>query len=241
MAKDKTVKSRSARKRLSLEQLHKPERVLALSDGVVAVAITVLVLPLADIDLPQQVIDSGTVASYIWNTYSQLMISFVITWLVIIAYWFDHYKLFNRLNYVDNFTIRVNMLWLFAIVVLPFPTNLLGQSDAGPSGEIVCLYLLVLFITNLAMFLMEYHIEKYPELRDPERAWYTNSWVFGLAAAIYILILACLAPFLGGGTLWGLFGLFFLGSFARLGNLGSKAEAPDPKLEAEAKEADNTD
>lgn len=241
MAKDKTQKDKPATKRLSLEQLHKPERVLALSDGVVAVAITVLVLPLADIELPQQVIDSGTAASYIWNTYSQLMISFVITWLVIIAYWFDHHKFFNRLNYVDNFTIRVNMLWLFAIVLLPFPTNLLGQSTNGPSGEIVCLYLLVLFVTNLAMFLMEYHAEKHPELRDPERPWYTKSWASGLVAAIYIFLLACIAPFLGGGTLWGLFGLFFLGSFSRLGNLGTKAESADPELEAEAKEVSKTD
>lgn len=235
MAKEKDGRGIQVSQRLGLERLHKPERVLALSDGVVAIAITVLVLPLADIDIPQEVFNSNTVTSYIWDTYSQLIVSFIISWLVIIAYWFDHHRLFNKLKYVDDFTIRVNMLWLFAIVVMPFPTNLLGQSTNGPSGQAVSLYLFVLFATNLSLFIVEYHADKHPELRDPNHPWYRKSWVFGLVASCYILILALIAPFLGGATLWGLIGLFLLGTFTRLGNLGSEPEPVDPALEAEAK------
>lgn len=221
MAKDQKPK----RVPIAPEKLHSPERVLALSDGVVAIAITVLVLPLADIEIPENVWQGTNVTSYVWDTYSQLIASFIISWVVIIAYWFDHHRLFNKLKYVDDFTIRANMVWLFAIVIMPFPTNLLGQSPGGPTGQAVSLYLTVLFLTSASLCVIEYHANKTPELRNPNHPWYKNSWIYGLIAAVYILILAILAPLIGGSALWALFGLFFIGMFTRLVNVGEPEDA----------------
>lgn len=202
------------------EKHHEPSRVLALSDGVVAIAITVLILPLAGIEVPQSVLDNNDVMGYLWTNYSQLIMSFLISWFVIIAYWFEHHRLFGSLRYVDDFIIRANMAWLLAVVVMPFPTNLLGQGKAGPVGTAVFLYLVTLAVTGGSLSLMKYHVDKHPELRDPVRPWYQKDWLGGLIVTGYILILAFLAPEIGAISLWALFGIFLLSFGLRKAGLG---------------------
>lgn len=226
MANEKSAGKSSANLESSTS-VHEPSRVLALSDGVVAIAITVLVLPLADIDLPQEVLSGGNFLGYIWATYSQLILSFLISWLVIISYWFDHHRLFDKLKYVDGFIVKVNMVWLLAIVIMPFPTNLLSQDKNGPPGAAASLYLLVLFFTSSSLCLIEFYADRHAELRNPAKPWYKNSWLFGLASSAYILLLAVVAPFLGGATLWGLIGLFVIGTGMRRAHIGMVQANPE--------------
>lgn len=194
---------------------HPPSRIVALTDGVVAIAITVLVLPLAAIELPESVQESNDQISYIWTTYSQLIMSFLISWLVIISFWFDHHKVFGRLQLVDGFIVRMNMAWLFAIVVLPFPTNLLSQDVDGPTKPMVTFYLIVLTIASATLLFIDKHADRNPQLVDSRIITSKSDNLFSYASTCYIFLLVILSTIIGPGTMWGLLGLIPLSMILR--------------------------
>jgi uncharacterized membrane protein len=105
-------------------------RVEAFSDAVLAIAITLLVLPLADQG------GSGTLAHRLgdqWPLYAAYLVSFVNIGTV----WINHHSIFNRLRRVDHGVVLLNLLLLLVVSVLPFPTKVLGETlqDAGPPDQ----------------------------------------------------------------------------------------------------------
>lgn len=195
-------------------------RIVSFSDGVVAIGITLLILPLADINLPHLNEPGGQEAStnpigYIWSEYQSLIVSFVVSWVVIFVFWLGHHRVFEQLQYVTTKIILWNGLWLFAIVILPFPTNLVGQmSNDIASNQIPMLYLLNLFILGLAVSMIGYECRNTPEVftdeARPEAIKRTLWGLFDMPA--YLLLLTVVAYFFG---IWAMWGLYALPLFAR--------------------------
>ncbi len=100
-------------------------RLTAFSDGVVAIAITLLVLPLVDL-VPQAVAQHESSITLI-TAHTHQFLSFALSFAVIARFWFLHHAMFNNLETVEPRTSKINMLWLATIVVLPFPTEMAGQ------------------------------------------------------------------------------------------------------------------
>ena len=100
------------------------ERVEAFSDGVMAIAITLLILevkvphPLgkAPIDLPRELLR-------LWPSYFALVLSFV----MIGIYWANHHYVFKLFEKTDHGLNLLNLLFLLCISFLPFPTAVLGS------------------------------------------------------------------------------------------------------------------
>jgi uncharacterized membrane protein len=98
------------------------ERIEAFSDGVFAIAITLLIL---DIKVPHA---EGTVDLLkrllgLWPAY----IAYVLSFVMIGIYWANHhyiFKLFERTNHTLNL---LNLLLLMFIAFLPLPTQVLGE------------------------------------------------------------------------------------------------------------------
>src|SRR4051794_4030925 len=105
-------------------------RVEAFSDGVFAIAITLLVLEIhideADFDhLGRALLDE-------WPSY----LAYVTSFLTVGSVWLAHHNLFTRLRFVDPALLRLNMLLLLGVGFLPFPTGVLAQSfDASEHAE----------------------------------------------------------------------------------------------------------
>lgn len=152
----------------TLETRQDSGRLVAFSDGVVAIAITLLILPLADISLPSN--DPQAQANplaYVWSQYSSLIISFLVSWFVILVFWLAHHRMFGTVERVNPNIIRWNVLWLFGIIVLPFPMNLLDQvgsgtrhSDAGQQTTVF--YIGTMFFISLMLTLMAVEIGRIP-------------------------------------------------------------------------------
>ena len=86
----------------TLETRQDSGRLVAFSDGVVAIAITLLILPLADISLPSN--DPQAQANplaYVWAENSSLIISFLVSWFVILVFWLAHHRRFGTLDRVN--------------------------------------------------------------------------------------------------------------------------------------------
>ena len=101
------------------------DRIVFFTDAVFAIAITLLVL---DIRVPE--IPPGLVAEQLPGRLLDLwpkLLSYVISFLVILFYWMGHHSMFSAIKGYDRGLIWLNSLFLMCIAFLPFPTSLLGE------------------------------------------------------------------------------------------------------------------
>jgi TMEM175 potassium channel family protein len=122
------------------------ERIAFFSDAVFAIALTLLAV---DLRLPEDVAvtDVASLADALVAMGPQLL-SFVLSFFVIVMFWLGHYRTFRLVTEIDNPTLALNTLLLFGIVFLPFPTSILGRATGV--GAAVAFYGLCAGATGLA-------------------------------------------------------------------------------------------
>lgn len=110
-------------------------RVLAFSDGLFAIAMTLLVvgIEVPDLQDPDSV---GDLAGAL-NDLSSSFVSFFISFAVIGRYWLAHHQFFSLLRAMDQSLIGLNLIYLGFIAFLPFPTALLGNLFENPLSVVV--------------------------------------------------------------------------------------------------------
>lgn len=101
------------------------ERLLFFSDAVVAVAITVLALPLFDIPGPKP----GENVLDVLSANSGQIITFVVTFYVMATMWSIHNRVMNSLMAYDAIVFWLSMAWLIGFVFLPWPSTMFGEGD----------------------------------------------------------------------------------------------------------------
>ncbi len=102
----------------------------AFSDGVIAVAITLLVL---DIHVPPPG-SHGTLAhnlGQLWPNYAAYVTSFMTIGII----WINHHVMIGRLERADHSILMLNLLLLLSIGLLPFATSLMSTYLRQSSGE----------------------------------------------------------------------------------------------------------
>jgi len=100
-------------------------RIEAFSDGVFAIAITLLVL---DINVPHihSIPANASLVSMLigqWPVYVAYLISF----LTILIIWTNHHRLFNYIKRTDDLFLFINGMVLLFVTFVPFPTALLSE------------------------------------------------------------------------------------------------------------------
>jgi uncharacterized membrane protein len=104
-------------------------RTEAFSDGVFAIAITLLVL---DIGVPSSGLDDLPRAIlHEWPAY----LGFATSFLTIGGLWLAHHALFRRIRYANSAVMRINLLLLMAVSFLPYPTRLVADAIHSDSAE----------------------------------------------------------------------------------------------------------
>jgi uncharacterized membrane protein len=94
-------------------------RVEAFSDGVFAIATTLLVL---DLKVPQEPpLLAGLLAEW------PVFLAYVISFAFILIMWVNHHWMFQHIARIDSSFMMLNGLLLLGITVVPFPTNLVAQ------------------------------------------------------------------------------------------------------------------
>jgi uncharacterized membrane protein len=102
-------------------------RVEAFSDGVFAIAITLLVLTIAQ---PRSYRDLAHELGTQWPSLAAYIVSFAIIGIM----WINHHSVFTHLEHVDRSLLYINLLLLMTIAFLPYPTGVLGQALAKGQG-----------------------------------------------------------------------------------------------------------
>jgi uncharacterized membrane protein len=104
-------------------------RLEAFSDGVFAIAITLLVL---ELHVPKPA--SGELGHELlaqWPSY----VAYIITFITIGIIWINHHAAFSRLRSVDHSILMLNLLLLLTVSVLPFTTALMAAYLKEGEGE----------------------------------------------------------------------------------------------------------
>ena len=184
------------------------DRVINFSDAVVAVAITVLVLPIVDIAGPTQTHSMLDVLS----DNSDQLIAFGLTFLILFILWQGHHRVFENFVAIDNTIMWVNAAWLATVAFLPWPSRLIDVSaDNVGAGWLYCL---TLFLNAVLLHLIYQHGRRHREFLTNSDLW--TSWVsisFVFAVAFGIMVIASI--FVPAVALWLLFLLLPLRFFVQ--------------------------
>ncbi|HET7325147.1 MAG TPA: TMEM175 family protein [Halococcus sp.] len=115
-------------------------RLVGFSDGVFAIAITLLVL---NIEVPT--VGPNGIASAVFAEWPDVL-SYIISFLVIGNYWISHHRIFQQVERQDGRLLWFNLLFLLCIAFVPFPTSLLGESITPVT---VSVYAITLVVTGV--------------------------------------------------------------------------------------------
>jgi TMEM175 potassium channel family protein len=108
-------------------------RIVAFSDGVFSIAITLLVLNLTiDPGIPRD-----KLAHTLWEQHEALL-AYAISFAVIARFWLVHHSFFSEVRAFDSRLIALNMLYLGFLVLIPFSSQVLG--DYGGQLPAVIVY-----------------------------------------------------------------------------------------------------
>jgi uncharacterized membrane protein len=127
-------------------EFFKPERLMAFSDGVFAIAVTLLVL---DLRLPSETTAGGdaAVVSALLAMGPKLLI-FAFTFVVIGIGWLGHHRKFSYIRRVDAGLLWLNLLYLLSLCLVPFATSLLSDhSDRISLAVYTCVMALVMLLS----------------------------------------------------------------------------------------------
>jgi uncharacterized membrane protein len=125
------------------------DRLLALTDGVVAIALTLLVLELKVPSLGHVIppTSASALAAQLGDDTDQL-ISYLISFYVIANFWLIHHRVFGQLAGQRESLAWWNFLFLFTISIMPFTSNLLGEYSENPLA--VSIFAVNLLLASLA-------------------------------------------------------------------------------------------
>lgn len=105
------------------------QRIEAFSDGVFAIAITLLAL---DIKRPDSAHHLSHDLARLWPSYTAYVISFLLIGLV----WANHHVVFDHIRSGDRMLLFLNVLLLMDVAVLPFPTSVLALALRDRAGMV---------------------------------------------------------------------------------------------------------
>jgi len=141
MARQRTAKTREE---------HEVEfsRIVAFSDGVFSIAITLLIL---NVSIDGSAVTRDGLWQALWDQRENLL-AYAISFAVIGRFWLVHHRFFGEVTAFDNRLIGLNMLYLGWIVLIPFSSQLLG--DYGGQTPSVIVYAVNLAVVVLLGLLM---------------------------------------------------------------------------------------
>jgi uncharacterized membrane protein len=138
------------------------ERLITFTDAVVAIAITLLALPLTEIghDL------SGTGVAGFLAEKAATILGFVISFFVIARLWWSHHRIFQHVQRWDGALVVLTVLWLFTIVLLPPATALTTANLPKAHPEVIAVYIGVMSVSSALLTALSLHVVRHTALTD---------------------------------------------------------------------------
>lgn len=170
----------------------RPERFTAFVDAVVAIAMTLLILPLME-SVSEAASGHLSTAEFLEEHAGQLL-SFGLSFLLIATFWMGHHRQYRDVELVTGPLLWINVAWMATIVWLPVPTAMIGQMDTDALQAAVYIGTLIMTqVTTLAGWL---YLARHRELSSASTETIRLGAIGDLAAIILFaaaLVIAVLA------------------------------------------------
>jgi uncharacterized membrane protein len=120
------------------------DRLLAFSDGVIAVVITIMVL---ELKAPHEATLGALVEA------APVFLSYVLSFIYVAIYWNNHHHFFHLVRHVDGLMLWANLHLLFWLSLIPFTTSWMGEYHEAAVPTAV--YGVVLLASAIAWYVMQ--------------------------------------------------------------------------------------
>jgi uncharacterized membrane protein len=187
-------------------------RIEAFSDGVFAIAITLLVLDLK-VPLPEGSVSTARLEAVLLNQWPAYL-AFLTSFIAILIMWVNHHALFKLVARSDTLFMFANGFLLLVVTAVPFPTSLVADYLTTPAaGLAVAVYAGVFVVSGISFNLLwfwaayNHHLLKSTVSPAQVRAF---SRIYPLGIPIYLAaaILAFWNPYVSVGICLGLWAVW---------------------------------
>ena len=148
-----------------MSETRETARIEAFSDGVFAIAITLLIL---EIKVPHHAETPAVLWKELWKLWPSYF-SFIFSFGTILIAWVNHHLVFNHINKKSNIFIYVNGFFLLVVSFIPFPTALLAEYIMADShSSAITFFCGYSVLSNISWILLFYAIRNPVNLLTPK-------------------------------------------------------------------------
>lgn len=159
------------------------DRLMAITDGIVAIAATIMVMQLV-------VPDEPTVDGLM--TQLPTVVAYIISYIQVFLAWHEHHDAFADAVSANHRIMFINALWLFFLTMLPFATALVGKHPESQFAEFI--FIAVLLGFNLSIKAECSAIEKLNDIHMRDRAYILKLQKINLIGCGVAIIAAFIYP-----------------------------------------------
>ncbi len=168
------------------------ERLKFFTDAVVAIAMTLLILPL--VESVTQVADEGRGAADYLAEHGDQLFSFALSFALIATLWASHQRLYSGIERATTALFWLTVAWMFTIVWLPVPTAMLGAMPEDAAQKV--LYIGSLLTSSLVLLIARVYVLRHPAVHTIPRDQLLSGLVadlilvglFGLALVVAVAV-----------------------------------------------------
>lgn len=181
-------------------------RIEAFSDGVFAIAITLLVL---DIIEARHSIHGESLFKSFYIQF-EIFISFLVGFFTLMVFWINHHSIFNYILKADTKMMWLNGLILLVVTLVPFSTAVLAEHIKDESQTAIALYGLTLIAVAIAFDLLWSYTFKKNMLKKEVGIHYLSSIKMSYRFAVVYTIITFAICYISIPTGIVLYGILFL-------------------------------
>lgn len=184
---------------------------MLFTDAVVAIAVTLLILPLVEVVTESK--SEGLTAVEVVTEHQVQIWTFLLSFVVIARFWMVHHRVFEHVRQYTTRLLQLNLVWLLAIVFLPFPTEIIGTYESG--AFVAGFYIGNILLLSLCQTGLVLVIRNHAEIENPDNP-VTRHLVVNSVVTSGLFALALLLALIPGVRFYALFALFLTPAISRL-------------------------
>jgi len=163
-----------------------PGRLLAFTDGVFAIIITILVL---ELKVPE--LSAGHPLRESLEEIRPTFLAFALSFLLVGMYWAWHRTEFAEVRFINFHVVWLNLLFLLPAAMIPFAASVLGKYETNAVA--LHLYGAVMIAVTLFRVLLDWYLRRHPGLlwdTESGQTQHLRALTAGLALVVYVLAMA---------------------------------------------------
>jgi uncharacterized membrane protein len=168
------------------------ERLLAFSDGVFAITITLLVLEVKIPEIAENLV-ATELPQELWHLLPKIS-SHILSFIVLGLYWIAHHNMFTHVKRHDHILLWLNIAFLMCIASIPFPTGLLGTYHELQISVVI--YAGVLALTGIFLNLIWWYAVNYSLIEKDATSDFINFVARYICVAPIVYLIAIATSFL---------------------------------------------